>query len=68
MKSAFASSCLPRLADAMFGDESDDDVKGEYTYKPKKKKARHNPADSDDDDGDDAVSDEDCLLSRRIMS
>jgi len=47
----------------MFGDESDDDVKGpkgEYTYKPKKTEACHSQADSDDDDGNDAVSDEDC--------
>ncbi len=58
----------------MFGDESDDDVKGpngEYTYKPKKTEACHSEADSDDDDddddgdgdddnGNDAVSDEDC--------
>lgn len=54
-------SCLHRLADAMFGDESDEDAKGpkgEYTYKPKKKTARKNQDHSDDDArSDDATND-----------
>jgi len=51
-----------KLADAMFGDESDEDAKGakkEYTYKPKSRavSARKNHCGNDDeesDDGDDS--------------
>jgi hypothetical protein len=48
-----------RLADVMFGDESDEDAKGakkEYTFKPK---ARGGQKDSDDDDDDDNDDDDD---------
>ena len=51
-----------RLADAMFGDESDEDakdVKKEYTFKPKKKKARSRGGESSDDDDSNESEDND---------
>jgi hypothetical protein len=45
-----------RLADVMFGDESDEDATGakkEYTFKPKARGRQKNCDDDDDDDDDD---------------
>jgi hypothetical protein len=55
--------CRKRLADIMFGDESDDEAKGakkEYTFKPKvrgRRGHRGRQQNSDEDDGDDVDGD-----------
>jgi hypothetical protein len=50
-----------RLADVMFGDESDEDATGakkEYTFKPKARGRQKNCHDDDDDDDDGSNSSE----------
>ena len=55
-----------RLADVMFGDESDEEAKGanrEYTFKPKSRGRRKDSDDVDDnneDDSSESDNDSDC--------